>query len=133
VPQEKNFALLANRSFMHAYFMRLFEADGELLVNHHSCLRQTTEFNRPITYAAPFKKVVFDADGTLRLKWFEGNGGLYGEPTDTLSGDVIIEGRLKSGGALTLRTDGGGIRISVADNGTVVYAGLRGDILEECQ
>ena len=34
-PQKKNFSLLSNRSFMHAYFMRIADVNGKKYVNHH--------------------------------------------------------------------------------------------------
>lgn len=101
VPQKKNFALLANRSYRHAYFMRFFEKDGELLVNHHCISRRENEYARQITFLSPFKKADFDEEGILRLKWFEANETLKGGRMELPSPEgFFAEGRLD--GKLTL-------------------------------
>lgn len=112
VPQKKNFALLANNSFRHAYFMRFFEKDGELLVNHHCISRIENEYGRPTTYLSPFKKVDFDEEGILRLKWFEGNDLLKGAQTSRLcQNGTFIEGRLEK--TLTILLESGTLSITV--------------------
>lgn len=78
-PQKKNFSLLSNRSFMHAYFMRIADVNGKKYVNHHVLLRETNEFGRNTTLAAPLKEIDFDEEGILRLRWAALNEGLKGE------------------------------------------------------
>ena len=78
-PQKKCFSLLSNNSFMHAYFMRVVDVDGEKYVNHHVLLRQTNVFGRNITLAAPLKAIDFDDEGILRLKWACVNEKMKGE------------------------------------------------------
>ena len=119
VPQEKNFSLLSNRSFRHAYFMRFFEKDDELLVNHHCISRKENEYARPFTALSPFKKVVFDDEGILRLKWYEANVRLKGKKTDVpYKHGFIAEGILCK---FTLFSDDGTETEFVTDlkNGTV--------------
>lgn len=89
-PQEKNFALLANRSFRHAYFMRFFEKDGQLLVNHHCISREENKYFRPTTLLSPFKLVDFDEEGILRLKWFKNNNLLKGKNIDTFENKAFF-------------------------------------------
>lgn len=135
VPQQKNFGLLSNKSFMHAYFMRLFFKGDRLLVNHHSCLRENTEFDRPVTYAAPFKEVAFDDDGTLRLMWLRENELLKGAPVRAdEAADMVAEGRL-SGGTLTLgAADGTTAEFRIGSDGTVgIYESGSDEPCELCR
>ncbi len=102
-PQEKNFALLSNRSFRHAYFMRFFEKDNKLLVNHHCISRTSNEYDRPTTYLSPFKEAHFDDDGTLRLRWYDANDALKGPQSGDISKAFFAEGKADNGLKLTLK------------------------------
>ena len=96
-PARRNFDLLAGQSAMHTYFARFFRTPGEVLVNHHSRMRDGQ------VYFAPLKRAVVDEQGTLRLGWWEGNNKLKrdavlidapsAEPLDAAAG-FIVEGRL---------------------------------------
>jgi hypothetical protein len=80
VQQKKNSLLIKGP---HTYFARLYDCNGELLLNHHAmdgkrihgALGDMAE-----TYLAPLKKVVFDREGTLRAVYWPGNDALKGEP-----------------------------------------------------
>lgn len=121
VPQKKNFGLLANGSFMHAYFMRLFSKDDELLVNHHVLLRKVNEFNRNVTYFAPLKKVTF-TDETLRLMWYKGNDKLKGAPIKEFDGksQYVVEGEFGKTGKITLALkDGLNLSVNLSKDGII--------------
>ena len=96
-PQKKNFALLSNQSFMHAYFMRIVDVNGEKYVNHHVLLRETNEFGRNTTMAAPLKAIEFDKEDILRLKWAALN--------ETMKGEKISDYDLENGFVLEYRAD----------------------------
>ena len=73
-PALKNHKLLVNNS--SSYFLRFVDAGKEVLANHHSWEREVgryAEVNPHRTYMAPLKKAHWDEEGTLRLKWWEGN------------------------------------------------------------
>ncbi len=131
-PQAKNFALLSNNTFMHAYFMRIFEAHGKLYVNHHVLLRQANEYGRNTTFAAPLKEIDFDEEGILRLKWAALNEGLKGEEKE---GFCFEEGFVlectPEENALLFETEAGEVRFvfSPADSGLKIYEG--GALAEE--
>ena len=67
----KNQTLLAG----HTYFSRFFPAPDGLLANHHSIARDGH------IYMGLLKRAVLDAEGTLRLGWWEGNDGLKRQQT----------------------------------------------------
>lgn len=96
-PQKKNFALLSNQSFMHAYFMRIVDVNGEKYVNHHVLLRETNEFGRNTTMAAPLKAIEFDKEDILRLKWAALN--------ETMKGEKISDYDLENGFVLEYLAD----------------------------
>ncbi len=64
----KNFRLLAG----HTYFARFFPLPEAVLVNHHSIARDGQ------VYFGTLKSAVLDAEGTLRLGWWQGNEKLKG-------------------------------------------------------
>lgn len=74
-PAPHNFDLLAGQSALHTYFARFFPTPDGLLVNHHSRARDGQ------VYFAPLKRALVDADGTLRLGWWEGNDRLKADAT----------------------------------------------------
>jgi len=96
-PSQFNFNLLAGQSAVHTYFTRFFPTPDGVLVNHHSQMRNGQ------VYFAPLKRAIVDAEGTLRLGWWEGNEVLKQDTViidnpqdvilDTTAG-VIIEGTL---------------------------------------
>ena len=66
----------------HTYFCRFLPTPNGVLVNHHAMSGQK-HGDRPITYAAPLKRAHVDPEGILRLKYWEGNDALKGEPLAT--------------------------------------------------
>ena len=70
LPAKKNYHLLSG----HTYFSRWFPTPDGVLANHHSILR-----NRQV-YFGTLKRAVLDAEGTLRLGWWEGNDKLKAKP-----------------------------------------------------
>jgi hypothetical protein len=110
-PARKNHALLHNESFMHVYFARFLVTPDEILLNHHSLLRETNGYDRPITYFAPLKKASVNSKGILYLYWWEGNEKLKGSVIDENSLDagrftedrgIIMEGTVELPGSLQL-------------------------------
>jgi hypothetical protein len=71
-PAKKNSRLL----FGHTYFSRFFPTPGGLLVNHHSIARNGE------VYMGTLKRALVDAEGTMRLAWWEGNDKLKREAID---------------------------------------------------
>jgi len=89
---KKNFRLLSG----HTHFTRFFPSPDGVLVNHHSISR-----NGRIQYAvlsgqayfAPLKRAVIDAEGTLRLGWWQGNEKMKHRPVAVeLPGPQASEG-----------------------------------------
>jgi hypothetical protein len=68
----KNRALLAG----HTYFARFFPTPGGLLVNHHAIARDGH------VYFGALKRAALDAEGTLRLAWWEGNEAMKHRPIE---------------------------------------------------
>jgi hypothetical protein len=60
----------------NTYFSRFFPTPDGLLVNHHAIAADGRVF------FAPLKRAVVDADGTLRLAWWEGNEKLKHRPVE---------------------------------------------------
>lgn len=128
-PSRKNFALIQNQRKMHAYFSRFVDSPDGVLVNHHSIAQG--KFSDPTftVYFAPMKKAEI-LDGTLYLKWWEGNNKLKKHPIaldvtqpeirfDPNAG-IVLEGVLVSSGSLFISTGNGrATHICVSDNGTV--------------
>lgn len=112
-PQKKNFALLSNACFMHAYFMRIVQADGEWYVNHHVLMREKNQHDRHVTALAPLKRIVFDGD-ILRLAWAEINQALRGEklPAADFDNGLMLETRIAPQGSLCFLTNGGSVDFS---------------------
>lgn len=129
-PQKKNFSLLSNKSFMHAYFMRIVDVNGEKYVNHHVLLREANEHGRNTTLAAPLKAMEFDGEGILRLKWAPLNEGLKGEPIGafdfdggfvaefTADGNTEIQWRTKDE-TVTFAFDFDRCALTVCENGAL--------------
>jgi len=70
-PSRKNRRLLAAHS---SYFTRFIDTPDGLLVNHHSWVADARpEYHPKRAQMAPLKRAVWDEEGTLRLKWWEGN------------------------------------------------------------
>jgi len=82
----KNPTLLAG----HTYFSRFFPAPDGLLANHHSIARDGH------IYMGLLKRAVLDAEGILRLGWWEGNDGLKRQRTamEIPTADVAEPGAL---------------------------------------
>ena len=67
---------------IHAYFARFFMDEQNILANFHVLPREFDEMGRcSYSYMAPLKKVQIDAEGILRMYWWEGNDSLIGEGT----------------------------------------------------
>jgi hypothetical protein len=79
---------------MYTYFTRFFPSPSGLLVNHHAIGRDGT------IYMGMLKRALVDAEGTMRLGWWEGNEAVKGQPlgaslaTPTGAGARMIEGAL---------------------------------------
>ena len=84
VPQAESAALFTNEEFMHGYFARFFETPEGTLANFHVLLREQNQHMRHYTYMAPIKKVHYDEEGILRLRWWQANDGLIGPVLDTV-------------------------------------------------
>lgn len=67
-----------------SYFSRFFPTPDGLLVNHYSICGLRDGVNI-VTYAAPFKRAVVDAEGTLRWLYWEGNEALKGNAIEIRS------------------------------------------------
>lgn len=61
----------------HTYFARFLRTADEVLVNHHSIMRDGT------VHMGLLKRAVVDAAGTVRLAWWPGNDALKGEAVET--------------------------------------------------
>lgn len=111
----------------HTYFSRFFAGPGgEILVNHHTMSGERDAHEHLITYGAPFKRAVIDAQGDLRLVWWPGNEALKGEeiPPDAagdLQQGIIIEAALAFGPAghaeLQIEVDGVVSRVQIRADG----------------
>lgn len=75
VVARKNPSLLSG----HTYFSRFFPSPQGVLVNHHSIARNGQ------VYFGLLKRAVPDAEGTLRLAWWEGYEGLKREVVPVLA------------------------------------------------
>jgi hypothetical protein len=73
VAAQKNFRLLSG----DCYFARFFPSPDGLLVTHHSISR-ARRGKQPIVYTAPLKRALVDAEGAMRLGWWQGNEVLKG-------------------------------------------------------
>ncbi len=100
--QEKNGAIFANQEKMHAYFPRFFDTPDGTFVNFHVLLREPNKHGRAITYVSPIKKVEYDADGTMRFKWWSNNDALKGEATSNLTKEAFVEFTAMVGESITL-------------------------------
>lgn len=72
-PAPENRRLLVGNA---SYFLRFVDNGDETLVNHHSWEIDSTKplgVDPARVYMAPLKKAEWDEEGTLRLKWWEGN------------------------------------------------------------
>jgi hypothetical protein len=84
----------------HTYFSRFFTTPEGILVNHHSMDGKRNEYDRLITYLAPFKKLSIDDEGVQRWVWWTGNEDLkgpelqLGEEGDFQAG-IVLEGSLR--------------------------------------
>jgi len=63
----------------HTYFARFLRAGGELLVNHHSILRDG------VVHMGLLKRAVVDNEGVLRLAWWPGNDKLKAEAVEVIT------------------------------------------------
>jgi hypothetical protein len=63
----------------HTYFSRFLATDDDLLVNHHSICRDGA------VYMAPLKRAEMDADGAIRLMYWDGNDALKGDAFNVAS------------------------------------------------
>ena len=70
---KKNFRLLTSRGHLNTYFARFFPTPQGVLVNHHSIARGG------MVHFGSLKRAAIDAEGTLRLAWWEGNETLKHE------------------------------------------------------
>jgi len=69
----KNFCLLGG----DCYFARFFPSPDGLLVTHHS-ISKARRGNQSVVYTAPMKRARVDAEGVMRLGWWQGNDALKG-------------------------------------------------------
>jgi hypothetical protein len=69
----KSFRLLAG----DCYFARFFPTRDGLLVTHHSISR-ARRGKQAVVYTAPMKRALVDAEGAMRLGWWQGNDSLKG-------------------------------------------------------
>jgi hypothetical protein len=72
----------------NAYFIGFAETPDGLLANHHvwevDWDHELVGVVADQTYLAPLKRVVWDEDGTLRLRWWEGNDQAKGTRIDVV-------------------------------------------------
>jgi len=126
-PQTENFFLQTNKYSSNAYFMRFFETPEGLFVNHHSVAREKSALGYEKIYLAPIKKVEFDPDGILWLRWWSSNELLKGREINDFSGKLqhngfIIEALFEQEASLRLNLQNGDLFIiSVDAGGTVRY------------
>jgi hypothetical protein len=73
VAAPKNFRLLTG----DCYFARFVPTPDGLLVTHHTISR-VRRGTKQVVYAAPMKRALVDAAGTMRLGWWQGNNALKG-------------------------------------------------------
>jgi hypothetical protein len=71
---KKNFPLLVSKGHVNTYFARFFPTPQGILVNHHSITRSD------VVHFGLLKRAAVDAEGTMRLAWWEGNEKLKREP-----------------------------------------------------
>ena len=128
----------------HTYFSRFLPTPDGLLVNHHA-MSGSMHYGRqarPVTYAAPFKRAMVDAEGTLRFLYWEGNEAIKGpevktvrRPATTLvtfltdakdfGQGIVVEGMLQlnesdeSVPGLYLHVDNAGYAVRVLGDGLV--------------
>jgi len=103
-PAKKNRVLLGG----HAYFTRFLPTPSGLLVNHHSFPR--TGYGSPC-YFAPLKRALVDAEGTVRLGYWEGNEALKGNRIEIEARDETHDDASRISSSIT-RLD--------AEQGTVI-------------
>jgi len=127
---EKNAQLL---KAWHTYFSRYFVAPDGILINHHAMDGRNDKTGKSITYLAPFKKLLVDAEGVQRWIWWEGNERLKGlELQASDAGDfqagIIVEGSLSVSdhdhAELHFDVDGAPYVIRVFDKGVVEFMGF---------
>jgi hypothetical protein len=70
---KKNFPLLVSKGHVNTYFARFFPTPQGVLVNHHSIARSN------MVHFGLLKRAAVDAEGTVRLAWWEGNEKLKHE------------------------------------------------------
>jgi len=114
----------------HTYFSRYFDSPDGILVNHHSMDGRKINSGRPVTYLAPFKKLVVDEEGVQRWLWWRGNERLKGQtPLPRGDGDfqngVVLQGRLQATGGdyreVRFSVDDQAYAIRAADDGPVTF------------
>ena len=87
----KNFHLLTG----NCYFSRFFPSPDGMLVTHQSITHERRK-SKSVSYAAPLKRAVVDAEGTLRLHYWEGNEKLKGRaltmtaPSSPRNGSIAL-------------------------------------------
>jgi len=107
-PVSKNPVLLGG----NAYFTRFHPTPDGLLVNHQ-CTTRSDCVGEGTCCLAPLKRAVVDAEGTLRLGYWEGNDRLKGKP-------VAVAAGAAAGGIVTLLGN-----TFDADKGFIVEGTLR--------
>jgi hypothetical protein len=136
VPSPRNRRVLVGNA---SYFARFIDTPDGVLVDHHSWETSATESSMNVDWEtvclAPLKRAAWDADGTLRLMWWEGNEsakttpvalspGLADTAFDTAK-ILVVEGVLRlraTPAGLFMPGDGDrGTLFLVRDSGLVEY------------
>ena len=82
-PTPKNHRLLVGNA---SYFSRFVGTPDGVLVCHHSWETDETQVQRVgSTFSAPMKLAEWDEEGTLRMKWWEGNDKVKTKPVNLKS------------------------------------------------
>ena len=73
----RNYGLMENSGALrYTYFARFLRTLDGVLVNHQAIPRFQNEHGRPLCYFAPLKRAYVDQQGTLWLRYWEGNDQL---------------------------------------------------------
>lgn len=121
VATPKNFRLLGG----DCYFARFFPSPDGLLAIHHS-VSTARRGRQNVVYTAPLKRALVDAEGTMRLGWWQGNEVLKGATTE-----VRLPARTKTGvNDMVFITDGVDVRRGTILEGAVDFSPGAGLVVE---
>jgi len=113
VQKENRMLMSSGTCPLSSYFMRFFQTPEGIFVNHHAISDEKNAIGESTISLAPIKKVWFDRNNTLFLRWWDANEGMKGEelPLNETGAEIAGEGFVLEGLAGT----GGVVEITVND------------------